>query len=406
MASGSSSPANCLVEFSNVCVQPRAVPKASSRVLYIDESSRCNHQRCRDGHGWAATFLSAADAHLRPLWRHGPFGDAGNGLLFQRFPIVRVCGKSSFAQRECTSTVVHALAEAPSYKGIALLPAGLDPEETLTRPLHNMNHLLRDHLLHEVDILRRVPNISIVLGNTHWARFPLNVAHYLRRQFFEGRGVEFRLPPHADHGCFEKLYTYPWSCDRDLGRYSTDVSSIRLLRKLLPFAPPAAVTTTKKPTALLYGRRDARRRRLLNLTAHFTALRSRLSGSFDVVLWDDVWQRAPSVKEQAEIILSAKTLITPHGAWPSVWGLFLQPGAAIVELFSACMTYTWLPKPILKQLGLRHYRLGRNLGKMRQLVDAQSGKIVHGCPQWPHDPDLLIEPAERLATRVERLLAR
>ena len=84
----------------------------------------------------------------------------------------------------------------------------------------------------------------------------------------------------------------------------------------------------------------------------------------------------------------------------------MQPGAAIVELFSACMTYTWLPKPILKQLGLRHYRLGRNLGKMRQPVDAQSGKIVHGCPQWPHDPDLLIEPAERLAARVERLLAR
>ena len=155
---------------------------------------------------------------------------------------------------------------------------------------------------------------------------------------------------------------------------------------------------------LLYGRSDTRRRRLLNLTVHLAELHQRFGETHSVVLWDDEWKKRPPIARQAELIRHAEVLVTPHGAWPSVWGLFLRPGAAVVEVFSSCMTSTWLPRHVLKELGVKHLVLNRNLGDARILVDARSGARVKGCVQWPNDPDIFIDPPAELARRVFKFL--
>jgi len=205
-----------------------------------------------------------------------------------------------------------------SASGVALLTA-LDPEDVRTRPLANMNHLLRDHLLHELDILARDPNVSIVLGVAdHWRSRPLNVVHELRRRVFATARVQFRSPPADNHGCFERLYTYPWSCDRDLQRWlgRRGRVSLRTLRRLLPpRAPISGSPLNEGSSTLLYARTDTSRRRLLNASAHMQALREQLGGfGTRLVLWDDVWRTQPSVLAQSAIIRDASQLITPHAA--------------------------------------------------------------------------------------------
>ena len=175
----------------------------------------------------------------------------------------------------------------------------------------------------------------------------------------------------------------------------------------LRLAPAHASARTAPRTLVLYGRSDTRRRRLLNLSHHLAAFRARFEPERTVVLWDAVWAARPPLRRQAEVIRGAETLVTPHGAWPSVWGLFLRPGAAIVEIFSACMATTWLPPHVVRRLRLRHIVLNRaSLGRSRILVDTRSGARVEGCVKWPHDPDILIEPPEALADKVAGALSR
>ena len=68
------------------------------------------------------------------------------------------------------------------------------------------------------------------------------------------------------------------------------------------------------------------------------------------------------------------------------------------------MTSTWLPRHVLKELGVKHLVLNRNLGDARILVDARSGARVQGCVQWPNDPDIFIDPPAELARRVFKFL--
>lgn len=78
----------------------------------------------------------------------------------------------------------------------------------------------------------------------------------------------------------------------------------------------------------------------------------------------------------------------------------------MVEVFSACMTSTWLPPEVMARLGVKHAHLGRNLGTARRLVDPKRGVVVRGCARWPNDPDILIHPVERLAERAARIIRR
>ena len=283
---------------------------------------------------------------------------------------------------------------------VALLPSGLTHSNRLTNPLTNMNHFLRDHLLLEAEILRK-GGVSLVLGAAH--RQKLNAVGLLRERLFNDAGVPFSRESYRPDGsgCYKRLYTYPWSCDRDLYRYSAsgaDLGVLHWLRKLMPSHD--VVRTPGKQTLLLYGRSDAHRRRLLNISAHLATFRSQFEPGRRVVLWDDVWSTQPPVHRQAEIIREASELVTPHGAWPSVWGLFLRARATVVEVFSSCMTHSWLPAHVMRVLNVRHIALGgRQLGNARVLID-ENGKVVRGCPQWPKDPDILIRPPELLAARV------
>ena len=69
------------------------------------------------------------------------------------------------------------------------------------------------------------------------------------------------------------------------------------------------------------------------------------------------------------------------------------------------MTQSWLPAHMTGALRLRHHVLGgRELGRARVLIDAESGERVHRCTKYPKDPDLRIRPTELLAARVAELL--
>ena len=106
-------------------------------------------------------------------------------------------------------------------------------------------------------------------------------------------------------------------------------------------------------------------------------------------------------------------MLTPHGAFPSVAGLLLRNGSSVYELFASCMQRSWLPAHVMAAIGVTHAPLaGRSeLQNSRRyrlastLVDPRTGHKVVGCPKYPHDPDLMIEPA-RLATVVHRLWTR
>lgn len=208
------------------------------------------------------------------------------------------------------------------------------------------------------------------------------------------------------------LYTYLWSCDRDLerrhqeaiknGMASTAAATIHRLRRLAAYRPTAA------RTVLLYGRSDARRRRLINVTAHLSALRALLPRSMgqSLVLWDDLWRRRRplSVHHQVQVIRNTRMVVTLHGAWPSVWAFFLPEGSTVIEIFSACVLESWLPPSLLAMLRVHHVVLNRrSLGVSHQLFDSRTGAKANGCRQWPWDPDVAIPPHE-LASLVARLL--
>ena len=309
-------------------MRPRSFDGSEPRMLTFDESSTCNGKPCWENQGWS---LFAGRDTPPPLWNKGPFGRGTNRWLSQRFPI-------ALMKRGTVSDPA----------GVALLPSGLGRHNRITNPLENMNHLLRDHLLLEADIIfRNGTNVSLVLEAAPKERQRLNAVVWLRDHLLASRGIARAQGWDRPGGprCFEKLFTYPWSCDRDLIRYSSD-SRLGTLRRLRRIMPSHHATRMPPPPRLmlLYGRSDARRRRLLNLSGHLAAFRAQFEPSRQVVSWDAVWAKRPSVHRQAEMIRDADVLVTPHGAWPSVWGLFLRRAvsdeeqATVSERLSAIMT--------------------------------------------------------------------
>ena len=183
----------------------------------------------------------------------------------------------------------------------------------------------------------------------------------------------------------------------------------------------AASFSQRRPrTLLLYGRTDASRRRLLNLSSHVTALAEHFPPpEWKIVLWDRIWRAdasgaRPTLDRQLRLLTREVSIIlTPHGAFPSVWALLLPPGTACFEIFSSCMTSTWLPAHVMRSIQVKHEPLaGRSpLQSSKRyrirsaLFDPKSGRPVSGCARYPEDPDVAIEP-KRLATVVSRLWQR
>lgn len=106
--------------------------------------------------------------------------------MVQRYPIARLIAATGGNQ------TIDAYS-----KDVALLPAGLHSKNWLTSPLANMNHLLRDHLIHEADIIRRAErssdgNVTVVLGEDFSRKWPFNFVHHLRAKLFADTGAVFR----------------------------------------------------------------------------------------------------------------------------------------------------------------------------------------------------------------------
>ena len=377
----------CIAKFTNVCLE------AGERIFF-DGSSRCDGKPCVSG-------PIGLDRFPRMKSRFGIF------INETRFPITELVFSEKVA------------AELPlDGPRIALLPSGVPS------PLHNMAHLLYDSFLLEIEIMRRVGNnISVVLGPSRPVPDePHNLIYELRRRLFARASFQSELA-----GCFTELYSYSHSCDRQLSRYpqSTSMENLRTLRSLAPY------TEARTKNVILYGRSDASRRRLVNISQHYAALRSRYEAADRrVLLWDETWcanrsrdvpletfalmgirarghrrghtktlrvrrptpcPQHPTVDEQINIVRNAERIVTVHGAFPSVWSLFLEPGSVVSEIMSACFFESYVPKFIRRGagLGLRHSYLIR----MKKVLLGQRGQTMRGCQHWPFDPDLLIEPA-------------
>ena len=408
----------CVAEYSNVCVE--GTPAfGQPTIVRFDAGSACDGLPCTAGR-----------------CNRGPHIEKDGS----RFPVERLVQEKRLLPM--------------ANDEVALLPSGLTnwrnpwyerAPGALSGPgaTSNMAHLLYDSVLHEVDIARR-QRVTVVLGDSTAARGK-SIVHELRRRLLIG--ATFR--PNVS-GCFRKLYTYSWSCDRHCGRYApaedgrssegnsksssskssssshggggasdadaTWMGSIRMLRRLAPFTP----TPSSDPKLLiLYGRTDSGRRRLLNLSLHFAALQERFRPpSWRVLNWDEHMaarpaDRKPSVEEQIGLLRNAHILVTPHGAIPSVWGLLLRRGAAVYEIFSACMVRSWLKPDVMQALEIDHQYLAssakshmqadpRNRIKPR-LVHPISKQPISGCPNnHANDPDLDIS-AEKLSAVVARL---
>lgn len=354
------------------------------------------------------------------------------------------------------SVIVQARSAALSYttsETVALLPSGLNNGSAHTKPLRNPAHLLYDHVLLEADLLRADPNISVVLGPSHEAD-RLNVVHTARRELFS----RAQFWPHAcSVCCFRRLHTYRWSCDRTLKRYgigrsgggsnrsealqahtqaTDELQTLQLLREALqrhqhdPQHDPLhgrgtshrqqleqPPTTSDRPVRrrrimLVYGRIDADRRRLVNVTAHHAALQRQYGHIWRVVLWDDVWSQRPSIAQQLALLAETRCLITPHGAFPSVWALFLQAGSVLIEIMSLCFPFSWVPRHISSALSIKHFTLtswnlkGKD-GHGLRFIDPRTGRPATErltC-RFESDPDILIPP-DRLVRALQSKLAR
>ena len=435
--------ASCVHKFTHVCL--------SGDTLLVDTvRSSCDEAPCKAGEYKTGQYKTG-----RPFYFNG-----------SRFPIARL-----------------AKATINASDAVALLPSGISnwgfrwferaPGADIgPGAAGNIAHQLYDSVLHEVDaMLQSQQAISVVIGDAPPSRNTL--VHAIRRRLFAK--ATFRS---ERHGCFRALYSYSWSCDRFMSRYNLSLAapnagaaSLRMLRGLArslaspgpdptdpwserrpaepaepsgsreqrgrvaaPAGHTASASTAAPGTAapaalappprvlLLYGRSDASRRRLLNLSSHVAALRSRFPPPrWSVVLWEDLQRSATFGREGTQPVAATldllmrrvSLLLTPHGALPSVAGLLMRNGSSVFELFSSCMQRSWLPAHVLAALGVTHAALaGRSeLQSSKRyriastLVDPMSGRKVIGCPKYPNDPDLMIDAA-RLATVVERLWVR
>eukprot|EP00966_Prymnesium_polylepis_P134014 3097636-Prymnesium_polylepis.1 len=326
-----------------------------------------------------------------------------------RFPIRRLEEKSAL---RCTSDA-------------ALLPSGLSnwglpwwerAPGALAGPgaSANMAHMLYDSLLHEADVATQ-ENITVVLGPRDAEG--LSLAHELRRRLFAAAKFQPDM-----RGCFSHLYSYyeyAWSCDRHMGRYrgnaSASTASPARLRSILALRRIAAFhldPLTRPRTAILYGRSDTSRRRLLNASEHAVALQRALP-TWRIVTWDR-WSRSePTLEAQIQLVRNAALIVTPHGAFPSVWGLFMRTGSCLCEIISACMS-SWLPAHVMSALRVRHASLAEGRAHTRDpfirkyrlpitFLDPRSGQRVKGCTKYDADPDLLVEP-QVLANTVSKAL--
>ena len=219
----------------------------------------------------------------------------------------------------------------------------------------NIAHQLYDSLLTEVQIVRermalepRVPLVIVGEPPVEPLGVGTSLTAELRRRFLVSRGATFRSKV---EGCFERVFVYPWSCDRSLDQvaanategereraFEAKVAAIEELRHLayknLAADPPRllqAEAQQRKSNFILYARSDTMRRRLLNASEHFSALQGAFGKDYNVLLWEDeVLRRTRSLDEQIDLVRHASRVITLHGTWPSIMGLLLPRGASTV----------------------------------------------------------------------------
>ena len=279
----------CFTSFERVCWEP------SGTILY-DERSLCDGQRCLPG----------------------PFPPAS------RFPR----SGPTFPVR-----MLRQYDRVIESSHVALQPSGI--------PRANLGHLFYDSFLLEAAIAQR-DNITHILGRSFSSR--TNLVYELRRRLFVNATY---LGPDAS-GCFRRLWAYSHSCDRGREPNSSEIPhTVPQLRRVLVKIVAHRFQSTR-PLFVFYGRSDASHRRLRALPEHYRSLSTRLSSTLDPLLWDDWLRFEPPVRLQAAVVMRAQLIITPHGAWPLVWAAFMRPHAYLIELFSVCVSSSWLRFPAIR----------------------------------------------------------
>lgn len=432
----------CVAVFRRVCLQDNVL-------LFDPARSLCDGQPCSNG-----TY-----GPRRKFYFNGT-----------RFPITRMEASRSVP----SSSVVGLLPSGLNNWGFRWWDRAPGAEKG-PGATHNMAHALYDSVMHEIDAQQLATfSISVVLGDEPSGS---TIVHQIRRRLFANAtfrpqrtgcfGTLYSYSWSCDR--FMRRYEYGHADRSGDGGSGGDGSggsgsdsesstagastraislleSLRTLRRLAHQSSSslavtrestspagragsgrghaekeAASMSVRRPrTLLLYGRSDTHRRRLLNLSSHVAALAEHFPPpDWRIVLWDRVWRAntssaRPTLEEQLRILSREVSIIlTPHGAFPSVWALLLPPATACFEIFSSCMTSSWLPAHVMEALQVRHALLAGRSPLQRSkryrlrsaLLDPKSGRPVSGCPKYPEDPDVAIEP-KRLATVVSRLWER
>mmetsp|Transcript_81084 Transcript_81084/g.161195 ORF Transcript_81084/g.161195 Transcript_81084/m.161195 type:complete len:406 (-) Transcript_81084:78-1295(-) len=376
----------CIAHYTNVCVTSQANRSDQFDLRYDPRRSTCDGAACESNHSLRFQF----NGTRLPISSHEPL------------------------PARHRHTFLPATAMIPS------LPFGEGMAD-------NMAHIMYDSVALEAEICLRT-NVTHVLGRSLHTDHPYNVVHELRRRLLSrAQWLGFG----AIDACFAHVWTYSFSCDRSLKAYGTASfdARIKLLRSL------AVYVTTPRPTAVFYARSDTARRRLLQADSHIAAVRQRLykSEEYDVINWDELWGTGtgtgkgadrtalrPSVEEQIQRMRNAARIITPHGAFPSVWGLFLRPDAIIYELTAACYYYTWLPAGLLRRppYKVRHVYLSWRISDIAkavgynhslQLIWPRTGRVTDWTSPWccckhvprDEDLDLRVPPAHLCAAAAQ-----
>ena len=150
--------------------------------------------------------------------------------------------------------------------------------------------------------------------------------------------LPFDAAADAPAQCFRRLVVPRYGLGRVPPRGAVDAAALRalhaaLLRAARALAPAAGSGAATR--VLLYGRKDAARRRWTNAAAVAARLRGLGLGGVEVVEVEDMSAR--SVEEQAALFYASDLVIVPHGA-AMANAVFARPGTAFVEM--SCAGYS------------------------------------------------------------------
>ncbi|KAG6556141.1 hypothetical protein Mapa_002082 [Marchantia paleacea] len=161
--------------------------------------------------------------------------------------------------------------------------------------------------------------------------------------------------------CYESLVLACATCDRISNKLGFNITSPALLAyrhaalNYFRVREPAVPLPPHPLRVTFYGRRDTKRRRIVNSQEVVDHLKKWTNPPLDVVFVDDLMASGKynqSLPEAVSLFSQTDIFITPHGA--NTWtALFMPKHAAVIEIYGPCGPSTWLGT-IIQAVGLKH----------------------------------------------------